>query len=1303
MAIDSNYHRIEAQNQELDKTVSVTRELTHKQKEENQQQDEGVGINLTWKTDMRKDMDVTVEILADNQVIDEIHFAKSEEDLENADFYNFMWLDDKYENAHLPNGFDDPGKEYSIRVTAKNRWNIIIDEASYYTQEGTKPMIDIHLRAEEKNILWGIVQLEWMDLDKNMIPSEDIPLDEVQGMIIDEEVNTKYPILLKKSNNWRSKYEILLDSDDRVSPYFDFPAVHGFYPILNGLAVEGSWGGDNEYNLKVQYTQIWRDLYINQIWKNEDGSIIKPEDVPFEEMTAKLMIDGYSTGEELVLKKSENWQGVFKDLYIRPDGVDCEYTIKVNQIYGFENQISKTSLNGIDKWHITSTNTKIPGIQVSRDLHVSQIWKYRDGSIVNPEDVPVEEVTVTLLKNGFSTGKELVLKKSENWQGEFKNLLVKESGIFNQYAIKINQVEGFDNQTTIPILDETDNWQITSTNTALPIFSNKIKCTVKPIVWLNSDNNLIQANDVPVEEVTVSLLADGIETGKVVTLKRSTNWQGEFNNLRNAHFDGSKIKYSIKVHPVKGFTVEVGEVIDLNHLEPDILNRVSKMVRAVTSPGGGGSSGGGGISLPNYAVTITAKQTSRDLFIQKSWCDSNGDAMPLADIPIEEVTVSLLANGIETGKVLTLNSSNNWQGEFTDLAIKDTSGKNIIYSIKESEVPGFHSNITGNPIDGFVVTNTATISIPVEKVWIGKAAKEVVINLFADGKQVKELTLNATNDWKGEFNNLPVYNQETGKEIAYSIAEVNIDGYTSNITKKGAGYVITNINTATISIPVEKVWIGKPAEEVVINLFADGTKVKDLILNASNNWKAEFNNLPVYNQETGNKIVYSIAEVNIDGYTSNITKKGAGYVITNINTATISIPVEKVWIGKAAKEVVINLFADGTKVKDLILNASNNRKAEFNNLPVYNQETGKEIAYSIEEVNIDGYTSNITKKGAGYVITNINTATISIPVEKVWIGKPAKEVVINLLADGTKVQELTLNATNSWKGEFEDLAKYDSTDGHEIVYSIEEVNIDGYTSKITKNGAGYVVTNTNTAKIAIPVEKVWIGKPVEEVVINLFADGKQVKDLILNASNNRKAEFNNLPVYNQETGKEIAYSIAEVAISGYTSVITGDVQNGFVVTNIQEEPPTPTVKYRDIPVEKHWIGEAAEEVVINLLADGKATGKELILNASNNWQGDFKDLAKYDSTDGHEIIYTIEEVAISGYTSAITGDVQNGFVVTNTKPSQPAKPAKPDKPSQPNKTNLPITGTKAYTSQIMIAVVLVIIGGGTIYHKKHKK
>ena len=69
---------------------------------------------------------------------------------------------------------------------------------------------------------------------------------------------------------------------------------------------------------------------------------------------------------------------------------------------------------------------------------------------------------------------------------------------------------------------------------------------------------------------------------------------------------------------------------------------------------------------------------------------------------------------------------------------------------------------------------------------------------------------------------------------------------------------------------------------------------------------------------------------------------------------------------------------------------------------------------------------------------------------------------MNLLANGTKVEgkTLTLNASNSWKGTFDNLPAKEN--GTVIEYTVEEEAVSGYTATTEGSAiAGYTITNTH--------------------------------------------------------------------------------------------------------------------------------------------------------------------------------------------------------------------------------------------------
>ena len=73
---------------------------------------------------------------------------------------------------------------------------------------------------------------------------------------------------------------------------------------------------------------------------------------------------------------------------------------------------------------------------------------------------------------------------------------------------------------------------------------------------------------------------------------------------------------------------------------------------------------------------------------------------------------------------------------------------------------------------------------------------------------------------------------------------------------------------------------------------------------------------------------------------------------------------------------------------------------------------------------------------------------------------------------------------------------------------------------------------------------------------------------------------------------------------------------------------SPTVTRRARWSNNDQDGLRPQSVTVKLLADGKDTGKTLILSEGNGWSGTFTGLDEYAA--GEKIAYTVEEVAVNG-------------------------------------------------------------------------
>ena len=516
--------------------------------------------------------------------------------------------------------------------------------------------------------------------------------------------------------------------------------------------------------------------------------------------------------------------------------------------------------------------------------------------------------------------------------------------------------------------------------------------------------------------------------------------------------------------------------------------------------------------------------------------------------------------------------------------------------------------------------------------------------------------------------------------------KVNVKDNDSSFTMPGGdvelvGYWINN----TTEVSGEKTWDdannkdGKRPNKITVNLLSNGNKIqtKDVTADATGRWLYSFKNLPKYDNQH-KEIKYTVTEEAVAGYTAEIN----GLNIKNTHkTEKTNVSVSKKWVGKAASSAKIDLYADGVKKDSVTLNQANQWKHTFTNLDKY--KNGTEIKYTVKEEAIANYKSVVSgDMTSGYTITNTNVEKLSIPVTKKWVGKAGDSATVKLLADGSVKETITLNAAGNWNHTFVNLPKYDANDGHEIVYTLDETKVNGYTTGISGTAmTGFTITNTITGKASVPVTKKWIGRPASSAKIELYADGVKKDSITLNDENHWQHTFTNLDKY--KNGTEIKYTVKEEAIANYKSVVSGDMTSGYMITNTN-------VEKLSIPVTKKWVGKAGDSATVKLFADGKLK-ETAVLNAASNWKHDFSNLQKYDANDGHEIVYTIKEEAISGYKTAISGDVQNGFVITNTQ-NVPKIPGKPNKPNTGDDSNLAFYGFVMLLTATGISILMRLRG-----------
>lgn len=529
---------------------------------------------------------------------------------------------------------------------------------------------------------------------------------------------------------------------------------------------------------------------------------------------------------------------------------------------------------------------------------------------------------------------------------------------------------------------------------------------------------------------------------------------------------------------------------------------------------------------------------------------------------------------------------------------------------------------------------------------------------------------------------------------------------------------------AKTEVPVKKVWKdennqdGKRPTSVTVKLLADGQDTgKTLELNAANGWAGSFKDLDA--DKGGTPIQYTVVEVTVAGYTSEITGDAAsGFTITNsYSPETVDVKATKNWDdannqdGKRPTKITINLLADGQKVdsKEIQAAADGTWTVEFTKLAKY--KAGKEIKYTVTEEAVAEYEATITD----FTITNkYAPKAIDYKVTKVWNdannqdGKRPESVTVQLYkkvgdADPVAVEgkKLTLTAkdktdANTWVASFTNLPQYEA--GKEITYSIKEVDVPaGYEASVT----GQVVTNThNPDTVILSGTKVWKdnnnqdGKRTTSVKVQILNGDKVVQEIEVSEKTGWKFESKKLPKY--ENGKEITYTVKETAMTEYKATITTDKDGKYTITNEHTPEKTAVKGHKIWKDEDNKDGIRPASITVKLLADGKETGQTATVSETSGWTYEFTGLDRYQ--EGKEIAYTVEEVNVpDGYTASV-----EGYNITNTHTPEKPTPGKPNEPGKPKKGGeLPNTGSES--NQVALIAGIALLGLGTGFLARRKK
>ena len=965
-----------------------------------------------------------------------------------------------------------------------------------------------------------------------------------------------------------------------------------------------------------------------------------------------------------------------------------------------------------------------------RTVKVTKFWDDNDNMLGKRP----ASVTIKLYADGVATGKTLTLSTANSWSGEFADLpITNDSGTNINYTVSEDRASCYQ----VPIIHDSGNNNYSIIN-ALPTTNVKVTKT-----W---DDNNDQLNKRP-SAVIVYLYANGKQVDEA-SITSTNNWTYTFDNLQKYDDNNIEIKYTISEKDVQDYSKSIVSTAtntytitnslskrDISvHKEWDLVNNDSSLLPAslsVTLYANGAAkqtatlneqnnwsyifsnldykdssgnvinytvdenafSGGDkftkkitGDATSGYTITNSEKIS---IPVTKAWNDQDN----IDGIRPSSITVTLYADGVSTGKTLTLNAGNSWSGTFTNLDKRNASNSDVKYEVRENNVPsGYTATISGSASTGYQVVNSHDrqyCSVNIEKHWDDNDNQDkvrpssITARLYQNGKLYagKTATLNESNGWKYTFSKLP-WKDSNGNEYVYTIQEDAVTDYTPAYSTSDDGtLVITNKHESkTRDIPVIKKWvndegIAKPSK-VTVGLYQNGSRIKTIDLTAAGNWEGKFTDLPIYPTGGGDMYQYTVKEESTSpDWASTVGgDMDHGYVVTNIgNRSNLAVSGIKEWLGDTPDQrpasITVRLYKDDVEIASKVVTPGPNGEwaFKFDNLDAVNSG-GQAANYEVKEDPVPGYTAEYgyTSDGETYRITNRKTK--SLTVTKKWNddndarGSRPSSIKANLIAKKYS-NEMGLVYNNADKAypfnaklsddDFTIAATFDGTvttakitqtDSKGITRGSTAINVNGDTAehlasigKIKDLGTLIKVTDASGKDISSHVIRLLIRDNAQSTNVAMTVE--------LNAGNNWSWTFDDLRI-NDNKGFPFEYTVEEENVYGYTGTLSGNEQSGYTLTNTEQ---------KSIKFSKQWIGSDGKKIspsgvsaTINLMRNGQKFQSKQVTSATN-WSGEFTNIPWRDS-NGNIYEYTIQEEPVNGwYLMGVTGDATSGYTITNGK------------------------------------------------------
>lgn len=1110
-------------------------------------------------------------------------------------------------------------------LTKDNHWSYSFENLPKYQNEGTIILYTIKEEAVDGYTQKSVTTTAGFDLtNTHEIQTADYEVKKVWIDDNDRDGARPTSITLTLTGSDGSKYTKQMTAADNWNAV-TFERV----PMFNGGKYITYTLTENEVPSYINSIEVSEDgkhftvtnthapdhtvINITEVWHDEnDQDGIRPR-----KMTA-IVVGSNGNRHEVPLHSSGDWHYTCDDLVkYWKNGQLVDYTVEAVTIDGYTSEV-KSLGNNVFEVH----NTHIPEM-ISKT--VTKTWKDNE----NQDGIRPASVTVTLTGSN-AVSKTATLNEDNGWTATFENLPKRDHGNIVAYNVKESDTAGYE----ASVVKTEDGFQLINEH------DSETTMRTVTLVWRDEDNR----DGVRPDAVTYTLHgSDGSEQKK--TVNKDDAWNDVVFEDLPVYQNGQRISYTLTESAIDSYANDIR------------------------------SSGN------TFTVTNTHIPETVNVDVTKIWTDGENQDGNRPD------SISVILTGSDGKRyTTTITAANNWKHTFLKLPKFFNEGTQIEYTLTEDTMSGYSDVVEKRSDYVFVLTNKyspATVDVTIVKKWnddndrdgMRPESVDIVLN-GSDGKLYTG-TLSTENGYTCVFQSVPKYH-DGGTLINYTIAEEKIPGYTTTIAKDASGYKFTLTNAKTIDTvtkTVSKVWDDnnnqdglRPTAITVILTGDDGSRrVKSVT--AAENWMVTFENLPK-NQNHGQNIQYTVSEAFVSGYTETITQNGDNYTITNTHTpASSEFFVTKIWKDNGNNDGMrpdgITVTAHGSDGRSYTekLNADNQWSVMFSNLPKY--ANGKVIEYSLTEESVPGYTSSITRNGKSFVLINTHVdETKNITITKAWNdgnnqdGLRPKTITAVVNGSDGSARFVQLFEGQNWATNLNNLPKYKN--GTEIQYTVKENAIPDYETEIKQTGDSYAITNSHTpAVVTVSAVKVWDDANNQDgirpslIQVTLTGSDGSVRNAAITKNDGWTYQFKNLPKY--KNGVKIDYTLQEANSNPYTyEIVKGSDEYSFTITNNY----VPAVV--NVPVTTVWDdddnrdGIRAKETAITLHgSNGKVYQR--IVTGKDSFATVFENMPKFFD-EGKEVVYTVTQNEMNGYTANIASTDKYTFQITNThEPERLAK------------------------------------------------